>query len=643
MTMKTLRITLASLCFFLLAALPAGAAVIPFDLEIGYRWYDVSGNDLVYRSQINERSGFLVRAFTMATNDLGGSDFRVDVSDFGSGPASALRIESGRAGGYRLRVGYRRLDAFSALPEFANPLLAQGIALGQHNIDQRRSAFDADIEFLPGSRFAPFVGYSRGQNEGPVETTYFVGQDEFSLLNSIDETEQEFRAGFAFELGKFAGNVTQGWRDVSGSESVTLNGTINGNNSGSVLGQPVKMETFTRRSDLSVSAPFTNVVISGRPINRLNLIANYVRISADAEGTENESATGSFVSFGIGSFFKGLSEQVTSDATNKSWRGDLRAEYEFSDGIDFTARYQREDREIDGSGLITSLYIQSVTFGGLNAGDIQDVINSENLMDRQQDVYSAGVSARLLGPFSLRAQYSVTSQNFNITPDAEEIVVPGGQGGEFERRINTFDLGATFTKKRLTIGAFWTRDRADDPVLRTDFIDRDRYRLRAMWSTPQNFLRLAATAEQLEQNNLFTGIGFDGTIKQYSGDVEVAPLTWLRLRGSASQYKADSSIAYRRPENFAIGTSVYAEDGVSYEGGIGLLLKAVTIDAGYSRFTNEGTVPFDIDRYRVRVVYDFMTRAGIAAEFSKDKYAQTNLPLSDYDANRYGLYLRLRP
>ena len=53
-------------------------------------------------------------------------------------------------------------------------------------------------------------------------------------------------------------------------------------------------------------------------------------------------------------------------------------------------------------------------------------------------VYDAGVSARVLGPFSVNAGWSQTQQTVTATPDAAEIVVPGGQGGRFERRVNTW-------------------------------------------------------------------------------------------------------------------------------------------------------------------------------------------------------------
>src|SRR5688500_14576059 len=109
----------------LLVAATARSEMIPFNLEIGYRWANVSGNEGVYRSQINEDSGLILRAFTMTA-----PGFRIDSSDVGASPTSSFRIEASQQGMYRLRLGYRRMDAFNELP-------------GQHMLDRARTLLDA--------------------------------------------------------------------------------------------------------------------------------------------------------------------------------------------------------------------------------------------------------------------------------------------------------------------------------------------------------------------------------------------------------------------------------------------------------------------------------------------------------------------
>src|SRR5512146_2010513 len=108
--MKNLR-------FLIVALLAAGAAVSAraadapnFDVELGYRFTDIKGNEDMYRSQINEREGFLLRAFTLSAGGPVGTglfdQLRLDASDLGVGPAGAFRLQAGRAGKYDLRVTY---------------------------------------------------------------------------------------------------------------------------------------------------------------------------------------------------------------------------------------------------------------------------------------------------------------------------------------------------------------------------------------------------------------------------------------------------------------------------------------------------------------------------------------------------------
>src|SRR5262249_286154 len=118
---------------------------IPIDVEIGYRWFDeLAGNRGMYRTQIDEQSGLLLRALTYATPDL-----RIDASNLGSGPAGSVRLDYRNAERFRLRLSYRTADVFSAEPSVA-----------QHTFDRNRDMLDIDLELLPEGNVVPFIGYS---------------------------------------------------------------------------------------------------------------------------------------------------------------------------------------------------------------------------------------------------------------------------------------------------------------------------------------------------------------------------------------------------------------------------------------------------------------------------------------------------
>jgi hypothetical protein len=640
--MKIKRILIASLSLLLLAA-GASAEVIPFDLEIGYRFTSIDGNEDMYRSQINEDEGFLIRSFTMNSGGHGLFEhLRIDVTELGAGPAGALRVEGGN-NAYRFNLRYRRADHFSALPRFANPFAEQGVIPGQHIIDRRRDMFDFDLEFLPGRRITPFVGYSRNQYDGPGQTTYTLGGDDFRLAQDLDETEDEFRVGAGFNLGRFYGQVTQGWRDFNTSETLTLaTGAGAGNNPGSVLGRPITATQITRTNQIDGDAPFTNAFVVFQPVTRIKVIANYSRTSLDGEGPESETAVGSFVGFGIGSFFDRFTETVVSNPDNELTRYGARAEIGLTRNFEIVASYRTEDRELGGTALITTIFNNAVTFGGVNRGTITDIINAESSLNRQDDVFDIGLQGRAFGPLSFRLAWVRTDQDIDYSPDLEEIVVPGGQSGSYDRSVDGLDASVNFAQSGVMFGVAYRTENADNPIFRTDFLDRDRLRLRAGYRTPNDFLRVGLTAENVNSTNNQQDIRFDGDFRQFAGNVEVAPLRMLRVRASYSLFDAETSILFRRPESLVIDTSRHLEDGRGIEGGFSLSFARFLLDADYGTFENRGSLPFDFDRYRARVAYDFAANLGLAAEWLRDEYDENAFPLANFSADRFGIFLRWR-
>jgi hypothetical protein len=616
---------LLALC---LAAMNVSAQTLPVDVEIGYRWTDISGNEAMYRTQINEGEGLLLRALTIAS-----PDFRLDVSDAGVGPASSLRLETRRDGWYRFNLHYRKADAFSALPNFA---------LGQHTFDRTRDVVDADLEIQRWSAVKPFIGYSWNRYEGPGTTTWHVGQDEFLLSQNLHDTDREIRVGAGFEFGPVQGQVTQGWRSFRGRESLTLApGANNGNNPGPVLGHPITVGELTRDERTDVDTPFTTIYLAGQATSRIRLIGNFARFAAESDSDGTDDVTGSLASFTLSRFFNGISESSIARAKNNTWRGGARAEIVFNENIDATAGYRREHRQLDGSALIRTLYLQSITFGGADPRDVEVILNATNALQREEDVLDASVSVRPLTPISLRAGVSQSDMDVTVTPDLSEIVIDGGQGGTFNRRVRTFFLDGNYTQSGLTLGASLQHDTANDPILRTDFLGRDRYRVRAAWKAPR-WVRIGVTGEETRQENGRPDAAYDARLRQYTADVLVTPIAALSLRASASRFRSDSNILIRRPENFTIEESVHIEKGESVEGGLSFSWSRFTFDGDLSRFENEGSLPFELDRSRARLTVQIREAIGIGAEWAHDEYREAAFAIADYEASRYGLFLLLR-
>jgi hypothetical protein len=637
-----------ALLFFACAV--AAAQTVPLDITFGYRFVKIDGSSDEYRTQINDREGLILRNVTFATADFGGKTglvdhFRFDASDLGAGPAGALRLEAGRGGIYNLRFSYRRVEAFSALNDFANPLFPAVIP-GQHTFNRVRNLFDAEIELLPGRAITPILGYTRNTYTGPGRTTYHVGQDEFRLTSDLDDIDQEVRAGLAFDVGPVTGRFIQGWRQFRDHESLALApGEKNGNNAGPVLGVPVNLSDFNRNTSTKTNTPSTFALVTGRLGSRVKLIGSYQRASAEADTSESESLTGNLISFEISRFFSGLTETASTQSKATFWRGSGRAEVSIADGVDLTAGFARRHRYLDGFALVSTLYLNTVTFAGLDPPNLLVLLQSQNAMDRTDDVFDVGLSARAVGPLALRAGWSQTRQDVTVTEDLSEIVVPGNQSGSFGRRVDAYSAGATYSVKGFTLGGDYLGERANAPIVRTDFIDRDRYRLRLAWAS-EDLLRVSFNGSQTDSSNNRPGIGYDGRMREYGGDLEITPVKPLRLRFSAGKYQADSRIPIRLPQDFTTAVSSHNERGLSLEGGIGLVFPGLSLDGSYARFENQGSYPFTIDRARFSGEVPVTATFAFVAEWMRDKYndvAQNTGSLGKFDANRYGFYVRWHP
>ncbi len=76
------------------------------------------------------------------------------------------------------------------------------------------------------------------------------------------------------------------------------------------------------------------------------------------------------------------------------------------------------------------------------------------------------------------------------------------------------------------------------------------------------------------------------------------------------------------------------------EGGLQWQISLFNLDLGYSTFENTGTFEFDMDRAFARVGVDFSDHWAAAVEYESNEYSEKVLTLAEYDATRYGVYLR---
>ena len=621
------------------------AQAVPVDVELGYRFVDVTGNDQEYRTQINDRPGVLLRSldFTGTPDMFGGllDTLHVDASDVGAGPAGQLRFVAGQNNVFKLSFTWRETDLYSALPAFANPFIDEGIIPGQQTWNRIRNIYDVTLELLPGKIVTPLLGYTRNTYDGPGTTTYHLGGNEFQLDQQVESIDELYRVGLGFNYAGIQAGFTQGWRQYRWKSVATLTpGAEDGNVTTPILGQNITAQTILATENNKVNTPVTNAWVTGTLFGRIKLIGTYIKADGSNETNYAEADAGKFLSFEIARFFSGLAETVDSKARTDFWRASARAVITLASNIDLAGGWAENSRVLDGQALISDLFLDTITYAGQSTGDLLRSINAHTQVDDMTRVYDASVSARALGPFAVNAGWSQSQQNVTATPDASEIVVPGGQGGRFERRVNTWGGGASYGFCGLTLTADYHHDSADQPIFRTDFINRDRYSFRGLWKF-QDFLKIGAVFRETHADDDIVQIGYSTKIREFQGDFEVTLLKdMLTIRGAGGEFLTNRQILIRVPQDFTIVPTEQQEFGHNWEGGLHFVRDRFSLDAAYLWMNNNGSIPFTVNRWRVLAEFFFLKDLGADFEWLQDKYNERVAfdqagPLANFNGNRY--------
>ncbi len=623
----------------------ASAQSTQFSLDLGQQWTHITGNNGVYRSQINEGQGLLLRSFSLTTVDNSDGPklfdhLRIDASGIGAEPQASFRLTAGLAHAYDMRLSYRHSEFYNSLPDFANPLFASGVVPGEQTINRALDTVNLDLTFLPDSAVSPLFGYQLVRYSGSARTTATVGQDEFRLLSNLGETTQEFRGGIAFKVGSFSGRVLQGWRVYNSTQADSLlPGAGGGNNTRPVLGQPISLTTYLDNTHTKGTTPITTGYVTGRLADGVRLVASFTRADFNTDTTDQESAWGTLASFKLSRFYSGLSEAVQSRAESVDWQGNARIEATIVDGLDLTVGYTKRHRDLDGLGTIADLYINTVNFSGADPKNLSTLLGVQDAMERNENVAEFRLSSSNLGPLQLWAGWARANQSLTVSPAAAEIVVPGGQAGRYDRQVKRTTAGATLALATVRLSVDYKKDDADNAVVRTDYLNLERWRGRASWRAG-SFLELVGTGEQIRTDNPTSGINQTATTKHWGGDLVLTPISALDVRVGYGIYKVDSAITIRVPQDFSLEPSLYTEDGTEKSASVTYHAGSVRFDAGYSHFENTGDLALKLDRTSLGCDFDLTRTLGASLRFDKHMYREVALPIANFDAKIYGFFLR---
>ncbi len=169
--------------------------------ETGYRFRAFGGSFDQYRSTVNYGDGIrlLSSFFTMNSKDGHGRFFDeivLTTQGLGNDPYqnATLRISKNRL--YRYDMHWRLNDYF-------NPGLVTDGGAGQHLLDTEYTTQDHDLTLFPESNLKFFLGYSRGNQNGPAISTvqlFDARGNEVSFVRECTPPANEYRLGNEFQL-----------------------------------------------------------------------------------------------------------------------------------------------------------------------------------------------------------------------------------------------------------------------------------------------------------------------------------------------------------------------------------------------------------------------------------------------------------
>jgi hypothetical protein len=612
-----------------------------WDLSIGYQSFDISGNESMFRSQINEDDGPILQNLELnlfQTKNAFLDRLRLRASGFGGAEHGFFHLELEKDQRYKASLKGRHLGFFNAIPGYADPVSNHEAVAGQHTMDRTRHLMDFELKLFPHQRLTPFVGFTMSEYSGPAQTTYHVGQDEFQVTSDLEETEQEFRLGLDLDFQHFSGGLVQGWRDVEGDETITLlDGANDGNQTVTLLGEEIMLSDLNGTTQYDAKTPYTQAFFTATPHKAVQIVFDYVYADMETDLVETETLNGNLASFALRRFYGMRTETGQNRAENPSWRGRLRLQGDLGHGFDYSLQFAKHHRELTGFGLIETLYQDTLTFGHLDDEDFLVSLETDTVMEVDQQQLEA-VIGKTFGHWRLYVGAYSEKDETLVDQSLAEIVVSGSQEGTFERQVDHLVGGLNLRLKGLVFNLDYQKQEADQAVFRADFLDREKLSLQVRWKLA-DFLQLKGSAQQTDSENNHPEVAFTSDLTTYRLDA-LAHFKNVQLQAGYGIFDLESLGMYRQPQDYSMIPSHHLEDGEELSALLRVDLDRVDLQASFSRFDNEGALTFNYDRLACDLHYKVTKAWFLTLGYRQDDYQEALHPIADYQADRFSLLVR---
>jgi hypothetical protein len=574
--------------------------------ETGYRFRTFGGSFDQYRSTVNYGDGIrlLSSFFTMNSKDGHGRFFDeivLTTQGLGNDPYQNATLRISKNGLYRYDMHWRLNDYF-------NPGLVTDGAAGQHLLDTEYTTQDHDLTIFPESNLKFFLGYSRGNQNGPAISTIQLFDNrgnEFPLFENVRRVRNEYRVGNEFRVFGVRVNWMRGWEDFKEDSSY-----LSGQNAGNNPANPTTLTSFQRNEPIHGTSPYW----------RAALFADRKYFSANGRFTYVAGNRGFVLdetSLGTARFGAAANRQIVTSGTAQrpALAANLTLSFFPTSKITITNQTTVNNIRIDGNSVYAQFdnATQSLQYLQFEFLGIRTVANETdvNVQASSKIGFFGGFhySDRLIRSIE---QSNVQGNIFNA---------PSEQSNQLKSGVFGIRLRPV---KPLSIIVSGEIGRASRPL--TPISERNYHALDARVRYKLKKVQFAASAQENYNVNSVSLSSYASHARTYSGDASWLPIDWFSVDASYSKIHLNTAGGI---DYFAGGQMITGQQSI-YVSNLHVasltahfdIKKRADLFVGYSHTQDTG----DGRSYRFQVVFDPLTSAQI-----------NPLPFGAYTAQTYPL------
>jgi len=605
-------------------------------LDLGYRWNaGLRGSRDLYRSLVNLGEGPRLLGANLTMNSPLGAGKYVDrlqlnASAWGGDPYNTLRLFAEKSEVYQFSFDYRKVDYFNFIPSFANPLLGQGIFLGQHSFDSTRRTMDFDLTLRPGATVSPFVAYSRNSGFGPGVTTFTADGNEFAVTNQLRDTSDYYRGGVHFNLSRMNLTLEQGLLTFKDDQRIfQTDGTNRGNRSTPLLGQNVVLGQLDENYHSRGTTPVSRVQLTATPWEKLTVAGRFVYSKPDLDFDYDRRSVGNFVSFDVLRVFTGELATASSEASRPHILGNLSVEFRPVERVRILESLVTDRFHIASSSSLG----RSLTGTRPLAGPA-DPNNTFTTEGADANRFAVNLNQNQLeGVVDLTSRLSVRGGYRAVWSDTQLKSLASGEEQAISLRRNVGLAGFSFRlPRKADVSLDFETGEGNRVYSRTDVLGYRKVRLRGRYR-PWEVLTVSGAFSLMDHENTRPDLGYDFKNRGFTLSASLTPAGGKRLSANFDYSRSDltSDILFIIPQLFTSDRSLYVED--SHYGGVSLdvaVIRDVRVTLGYRVLSATGNRPLNYHQPHAGLVIPLNRRIAWTTEWRYYGYNERGAAFQDF-------------